>query len=356
MAMIKGTNNSETKYGTAFVDTIYGYGGNDSLYGRAGSDTIWGGVGNDKIWGDAGNDTLRGEDGTDFVYGGDGNDLIYGGSGNDTLYGDAGTDTIYGGAGNDVIKGGTGISHLYGGSGNDSLYYDPTTENISKLGSYLSTTTLDGGANYDTLYVYSRATYTETGTGLVKPAQVEIDIGYDTNTLYFEGPRRQDPFIKAGTFTNIEKIVAGGNTAIDFWGSHEDRGMTVIGSSARDTFNSSYANDIMDGGAGDDRFNMWEGTGVDIIYSTETDNDTFYFTAYDGAAAKINGFNGEGVARGDKLIFSVYKDMWPEPPESLLTVSESGNRTFFDFDNGAIYAEVDAVGLKPGLDYAFEVL
>lgn len=355
MAVIEGTDKSEARYGTASADTIYGYGGNDSLYGRAGNDQIWGGAGADRIWGGNGNDILRGQAGDDNVYAGNGNDTVYGGIGNDILHGDAGTDKIWGDAGNDTIKGGTGISYLYGGDGNDHLHYDPTSDNISNIGTYLSPTVLDGGNSYDTLFLYSHATFTETGTGLVKRAQVEIDIEYAGNFLFLEGPRRVDPYIKTGTFTNIEVIVAGDNTPIDFWGSQDNRGMTVIGSGADDTFTSSYAIDTFDGGAGNDLFRMVEGSGVDRVFSNATDSDTFYFTAYDNGAADITGFNGAGVAGGDKIIFAAYREFYPEAPETYLRVSEWDDYTEFYFGDGAIYAKVDAVGLKPGLDYDFQI-
>lgn len=66
MAVIPGTNYSETLYGTAYNDTIYGYGGDDLIYGGSGNDLIYGGAGNDDILGGNGVNNLYGGTGADW--------------------------------------------------------------------------------------------------------------------------------------------------------------------------------------------------------------------------------------------------------------------------------------------------
>ena len=54
MAIIIGTDKSETLNGTPEADTISGLGGNDTLNGRASADILDGGIGNDTMFGGGG--------------------------------------------------------------------------------------------------------------------------------------------------------------------------------------------------------------------------------------------------------------------------------------------------------------
>jgi Ca2+-binding RTX toxin-like protein len=179
MALVRGTNNSETidfwDGVTSGNDAIYGEGGNDLIHGHGGNDTIHGGLGADTLYGDGGNDSLWGGDdadhldggagidtasyfdsltgvavdllwgdghgGTaegdtlvnienligshynDFLFGNDGDNALYGQGGADLLSGGLGDDNLYGGIGNDTLKGGGGVDHLDGGPGIDTVSY-----------------------------------------------------------------------------------------------------------------------------------------------------------------------------------------------------------------------------------------
>ncbi|EWY41217.1 hypothetical protein N825_30500 [Skermanella stibiiresistens SB22] len=352
MATINGTSGNDTRNGTAGADAIRGLAGNDTLNGKAGNDQVWGGTGLDKLWGEAGNDTLWGDDGDDFAYGGDGNDLIHGGNGNDTLYGDAGTDTIWGDAGNDILKGGTGISRLDGGTGNDSLYYDPTSDNISNVGNYLSSTALNGGSNYDTLNIVNNAKYTVGG--VTRPAMTEVIIDeYGDDHLYFEGPNWSDPFINVGSFKNIEKITVSGAGGLDFFGSTGGGdGVNITGTSTLDYFSSSYAIDTMTGGAGNDVFYLEEGAGMDRIISETNDADSFHFDVLDGSAANITGFNGAGAPGGDRIYIDNIDGLGIDNPRQHLTITTSGGTSTLHFDD-RVEVRVDKVGLVENVDYFF---
>ncbi|MEQ1953081.1 calcium-binding protein [Mesorhizobium yinganensis] len=74
MALIKGTNSSETIPGTSAGDEIYGYGGNDKIYGYEGHDLISGRAGNDTLYGGSGDDDIFGDSGINTLYGGSGDD------------------------------------------------------------------------------------------------------------------------------------------------------------------------------------------------------------------------------------------------------------------------------------------
>ena len=74
MAVLVGSDSSETLRGTSFSDDIQGRGGNDRLYGGAGNDRLDGGSGND------------------WLFGGSGDDVLIGGLGINDLWGDSGFD------------------------------------------------------------------------------------------------------------------------------------------------------------------------------------------------------------------------------------------------------------------------
>ena len=121
--------------------TITGTDASDFLVGTADGDLVNGGLGNDTIRGLGGNDTLNGAEGNDDIDGGDGNDHLIGGAGDDTLQGGMNADTLEGGAGNDVLRGGKGFDSINGGEGNDTIY------------SGLGQDTLTGGGGADVFVV-----------------------------------------------------------------------------------------------------------------------------------------------------------------------------------------------------------
>jgi hypothetical protein len=357
MATINGTSNGDTKYGTTGIDTINGLGGNDSLYGRAGNDTISGGTGADRIWGETGNDILRGDDGDDFVYGGDGNDVVYGGIGNDSLYGDAGTDTLKGDAGNDIIKGGTGISYLYGGDGNDTLHYDPSTDNIAKIGNYLSGSQLNGDAGTDTLNIYNRTTYTSGTTQKAAHTFVGVDEYGKGSIRFVDGANPYGNYDTAGTFKGIEKIVVSGAGGMTFFGPWESYtggpGLDITGTAVADTFRSAYMADTMRGGGGNDTF--YFGDGNDKVFSETNDADIFQINTYDYGNKTITGFNGAGAYGGDRIYIANDYQGTPDP-----IITQSNGKTtisvsWYEPGEGSPHATytIDKVGLVEGVDYFF---
>lgn len=66
MAIIYGTNASQTINGTSYGDTMYGYGGHDLMKGNGGNDLMYGGAGDDDIFGGQGYNTLYGGSGYDW--------------------------------------------------------------------------------------------------------------------------------------------------------------------------------------------------------------------------------------------------------------------------------------------------
>jgi Ca2+-binding RTX toxin-like protein len=88
---------------------------------------------------------------------------IFGYAGNDTLYGGVGNERIEGGYGNDTLDGGGGNNTLLGGAGNDRLIVAATG----------SGTTIDGGADTDTLVVSGSVTL----GGLSNVEAIELQSG-----------------------------------------------------------------------------------------------------------------------------------------------------------------------------------
>ena len=292
-----------------------------TIVGKPTNDTLNGTDKADDIAGLSGNDTIRGRLGNDQIDGGEGNDVIYGGPDNDTLIGGPGNDSLYGGTHSDT---------LFGGIGNDKLYADQGYD------------TLDGGAGDDELY--------------------------------------------------------GGNNSV-----------SMLGGTGNDTLVAGQGGSTMSGGEGDDT--MTGAIGSDYITSEKDDADTFIITDDDGNFGydNISGFNGAGVEGGDVLRFEgiekgtftitehygfggvVYFDKvvgepvpqlpqpltrphhWPYRPRCTGTTEAAGGTeadtklasytsvfgpatsayTTFTSDAGTI--QVDAVGLKEGLDYVYDI-
>jgi len=177
MAIINGSDRSETLPGTFGVDTISGFGGDDFLFGGGGDDFLFGGDGGDTLDGGIGSDfldggSLNGLDTADYrsittdgvfldlakgtakhgiytdtlvqienvqgtntgdtitgdgkanrLQGNGGTDFINGSGGNDNIDGGAGKDFIDGGSGADKISGGEGGDDLTGGTGTDTFQF-----------------------------------------------------------------------------------------------------------------------------------------------------------------------------------------------------------------------------------------
>ncbi|MEO0820327.1 MAG: calcium-binding protein [Pseudomonadota bacterium] len=115
-----GGQGNDTIDGGNGDDDLRGGAGHDVISGGEGNDDIAGGSGDDMLDGGAGEDDLRGGNGEDEILGGDGNDFIRGGQGNDVLIGQRGDDEVFGGAGDDLIIWNNGDgSDLFEGNGGD---------------------------------------------------------------------------------------------------------------------------------------------------------------------------------------------------------------------------------------------
>lgn len=197
-AMIAGTAAGDVLLGTANGETIVGFAGNDVATGGAGADIIRG---------DDGDDFLNAEGGSDMVFGGAGNDDLLGGDGNDMLYGDAGSDRVFGDAGDDMIQTGAGNDTAHGGDGNDLF--------VAEAG--------DGDDTY----------YGDAGSDTLDLAAITANLNVDLGSGFMG--RGSASSTQSGTDT--------------LWGMEN-----VVTGSGNDTITANAAANILDGGAGNDKF------------------------------------------------------------------------------------------------------
>lgn len=229
----------------------------------------------------------------------------------DILIGADGNDTFNGLAGNDILNGGGGVDKLKGDGGNDRLI----------LGTAASGSTINGGADTDTLVVKSTLT---SLAGLIGIEALELEGGAGitlTGTQFANGLAKTTAVSGSGSITvNMD---AGINyLSQNFVFSGNGVTVTVNGTSGSDVIKSGDAlhiinagdgndqirggssDDIIDGGAGDDK--IIGNIGADQL-TGGTGSDQFrYFRAIEsglGAGAdRITDFE----IGGDKINFSLF--------------------------------------------------
>jgi Ca2+-binding RTX toxin-like protein len=294
MATIVGKSADDTLNGTDKADDIAGLNGNDIIRGRLGNDQIDGGEGNDTIYGGPDNDTLIGGPGDDNLYGGTHSDTLFGGIGNDKLYADQGFDTLDGGAGDDELYGGNDSVSMLGGTGNDTL--------VAGQGG----STMSGGEGDDTMTGaigsdYFTSEKDDADTFII--TDDDGNFGYDNisgfngagveggDVLRFEG-------IEKGTFTITEHYGFGGVV-------YFDKAVGAADTAAPAATDKAATLALTDPSTGT----------TQAIGGTEADTKLASYTSLFGPAT------------------SAY--------------------TTFTSDAGTV--QVDAVGLKEGLDYVYDI-
>jgi serralysin len=164
-------------------------------------------------------------DNSDDTYdAGDGNDFVQAGNTNDLLLGGRGDDHLKGGGGDDALLGGSGLDNLEGGDGNDTFFM---TE-----GQFIDD--VNGGTGIDTLDL--------------------TDItSFGANVNLAASTYNSDPFFGTRSINGIEVVLGTRNTD------------TVNGGAANETITGNGGIDVLNGGDGDDRFIMTEGSSIDDV-------------------------------------------------------------------------------------------
>jgi filamentous hemagglutinin family protein len=207
---------------------------------------------------------------------------ITGGPGIDTFnISDGSVGTINGVSGSNVfnISGGT-ITNANGGTGNDTFNMNVGTGAVTNMDGvdgvnnfYLNggiVTTLTGGTSSDNFYLIVG------GTAITNP----IDGNTGTNSLF--GPNSVNTW-------NITGAANAGNVAGVNFISIGD----LYGNTNNDTFNIDNSIDLVDGGAGNNIYNLDFATSAAGIITGGTGIDTFNIS--DGTVTTINGTAGANV-------------------------------------------------------------
>lgn len=196
-----------TIVGTVAADVLVGTASGEMIVAFAGNDVATGGAGSDIMRGDDGDDLLSGEAGNDMVFGGAGNDDLMGGGGNDMLYGDAGSDRIFSDEGADMVSGGAGNDTAHGGDGDDTFIAEAS----------------DG----DDIY------YGDAGSDTLDMAAITANLTVDLGSGFKGRGSASSSQSGNDTLWSVENVVTG---------------------SGNDTITANASANIMDGGAGNDRF------------------------------------------------------------------------------------------------------
>lgn len=175
--------------------------------------------------------TVNGEDGNDTLIGGD--VVLLGGPGDDYLYGSSGPDTLDGGAGNDQLYGLDGDDVLTGGPDDDLIIAGKGKNTIVQAAG-------DGNDIVDLSENAVAITYTVVAgndTVIGTPYDDTITGGAGNDRLEGRGGR--------------DVLAGGGGTN------------RLLGGDEADTFNIT-GSDTVDGGDGDDRFQLQTGAGLTV--------------------------------------------------------------------------------------------
>ena len=291
------------------VDAIFGrnMAGDDAgntLTGTDNGDDIKGNGGNDIISGKRSDDQLDGGNGNDTIYGGNGNDAIYGGAGNDTIRGDwnnidnknhTGDDEIDGGSGDDTISGEWGSDVIKGGSGNDIIYgslnpddseerYTYFTEDFvlytnGKPMSIFNHDKIDGGSGDDKIYGAKGNDILSGGSGkdTIKgdDGADKIDGGTGDDTI--SGDDGNDLITGGAGFSTTGTLFINPPSDEFFGNIFTDR----------PSFWTYGGNDIISGGAGDDKIDGGDGDdtlsggdGDDILFGGKAETVLTYNDVY----------------------------------------------------------------------------
>lgn len=381
---------NDTMNGLGGDDLLHGGRGNDHIFGGPGDDTLIGGLGNDLLIPEAGSDVIdvtQGQDTINFGFdvaaitlhpdntvvqgaatktilgqaqiiatplddnlnGGIGDDQFLGMDGNDIIAGGLGSDTLDGGNGNDSLNAGAGDrALLIGGMGNDTLNGSQTliataSWATSPAGIMLLAhqgTAQDGFATTDTLigvHSFIGSTHNDTMTA---------GMGLD-GVVNFYGGGGNDVFGGGGfdiSGTGLVRVrydlePAGGTIDLQAgtaqFPGHSDILIDIhdlVGTPFDDVIYSTFDQNIIDGGAGDDLITSYGGDNDSIIAGAG--NDTVMM-GLGGTASTIE--MGSGADNFGLVLAgappppaaTLVTTVWQASGATTLMVSQSFDQDFF---------------------------
>jgi Ca2+-binding RTX toxin-like protein len=168
------------------------------------------------------------------------------------ILGGAGADVLTGGAQSDIIDGGGGADVIKGGAGDDFIDFDITQASAK----------IDGGDGSDTLQLFSgfAGGYTFKTTQLTSIEDIALANGYSYKLT------AQDANVAAGQVMRVDGSQLTGTNTVAFYATHELDGTY--------SFFGGAGNDIFEGGAQADSFNLTTG-GNDYIKGGGGDDVVF---------------------------------------------------------------------------------
>ncbi|HEV2748668.1 MAG TPA: hypothetical protein VGW34_15405 [Allosphingosinicella sp.] len=257
MAVINGTSEGESLFGTRFEDEMNGLGGNDVLRGRGGGDQIDGGTGADRMLGRFGDDVYivdhrddrvgeRFDEGVDtviatlaFRLGRNVENLELRGRGKFGWGNELDNNLIADNDGgvhgqHNFLDGGAGADFMNGGFGTDTFYVDNVGDRIELYDNIFFPGGIDDG---DTVY-----------------ASISFDLGEDL-----------DP--RTGTFQigYLNDLILTGSDSLNGTGNAADN--RLVGNDAANVLRGKQAFDILVGNGGND--DLFGGTGSNRLTGGE---------------------------------------------------------------------------------------
>lgn len=272
--------------GSGVANVIQGNSGNNRLDGQGGADTLLGGAGNDIYVVDntqdvvtefinegvdtveasasytlsdhienltlTGNQAIAGTGNglANQIKGNEASNTLQGNDGNDLLLGNGGNDWLLGGTGDDYLDGGTGSDTLEGGAGDDSYEVDSVSDVIIEGA--------DGG--YDG--VTAKVSYTlqdnleylllDEGATAPRYAYATFGVG-----------NASDNYLQGNSGANFLDGLDGNDVLYGNGG--ED---TLVGGAGDDTLQADRGYNVVDGGAGNDVYELYLTNGMEADVGT----------------------------------------------------------------------------------------
>ena len=345
-ADITGTEKADKLTGTDAGEEIDGAGGNDELRGKGGNDKLMGGDNNDLLVGGSGADTLSGGAGDDTIsyedseegvtinlltgtakggdadgdeivdndkkddrvenvqgsmyddrltgndeanklWGFDGNDELNGGAGDDILSGGAGDDALDGGDDNDTLEGGAGADELTGGKGMNIASY--ASSEMAVTVRLHASKAMGGDAEGDTFGGMVTAKYTdEDGDDQDEDLPDIINLKGSAHDDILAGDFR-DNVIEGGAGNDRLYGGPGGGDGDDSNVDtlHGEAGDDKLyGGAGNDTLEGGDGNDVLWGGPGNDTYEG--GAGSDVIHADAADKSIYGYVMDDKTTTDVD--------------------------------------------------------------------
>jgi Ca2+-binding RTX toxin-like protein len=305
MATINGTSGNDSLTGTSGNDTLNGIGGNDTLVGSGGTDFYDGGTGTDTLdlRATAAGITVNLADG--MMSGGFNGTVanierVLAGNGADNLIGGAGSQNLSGRTGNDTLAGAQGNDTLWGGGDADAFVFRQTgTANADAIADFASgsdrivlDTVVMGTLGASGNFAAGDERFVANSSGTAQEADDRVIYETDTRQIWYDpdgtgvAPRELIATLQSSaTLVATDIVVVGGGP------------VPIVGTDGNDSLTGTNGNDVIDGRGGNDTLRGLEGAdslrggdGNDVLWSNDGPTT---FANPDGAADTLDGGLGD---------------------------------------------------------------